>query len=148
MVLRMLPKPRPWLRRAEGIIESSDGTSYECSCTRGLAFTVRQNDVLIVEGLRFGPGQGDVTIVQGATELGKLVPGALTPLGDRLVLGDRCYKLPTIFRPAIPELGLRFSRWGLFGLWRLEVKIDDQAATVVAIAVLAYLFARRRFVEG
>jgi hypothetical protein len=137
------------ISRASATFISSLGERYECRCHRSLEFDVWDQERLVVSGQRHGRGWGRgnyITVTQGDRLVGTI--RMLSPIGDRLALGETSYPLPMVLRPGIPALGLRFSRLGLVYLSRPTVHVYDEAHLTIALALLAYFHARGVFVEG
>jgi hypothetical protein len=65
-----------------------------------------------------------------------------------LHLPDGHYRLPTILRPGLPALGMKFSRLGLLGLHAHRVEVSDESNEPLALGLLGYLAARSIFVEA
>lgn len=147
-ILTIAPRLWPMIRSMKADIVSNMGTVYLCHVSRNLEFSVYLDDALLVQGTRTkSSGRTKITLIKNKIVLGSIRP-RLTPFCDIITVGDASYKLPGFFRPNIPQLGLRFSRFGLTGLSAKRVEVNQDSNLVIALALLAYLFARGVFVEG
>lgn len=140
----------PSLSSALARIATDAGYSYDCYCSRSLGFSISLSGEAIILGqpqnARRRQGR-EIIIGKGTTELGVIHRGRLLTLGDRLLLGDRTYRLPNVFCPRIGELGLTFSWLGLLGVGTHRVHVCETHNVDIAPALLGYLYARSVFVE-
>lgn len=150
VVLKLIPRVKLSLSSAEARIKSSAGLSYSCQCSRTLEFCIRLGQEVVVSGQRRDIGTGrrsELVVIEKGSPLGVIRPAVRATLWDKLICGDSAYRLPTVFRPRIRELGLSFSRLGLLGLRSDVARVADSKDLTIALALMGYLYARSVFVE-
>jgi len=149
-VLKVVPSLTMAFARAETTITSSAGPSYTCYCTRNLDFAICLGEELVLYGERKLVRHRRSRTIRirnnSGMEFAVIRQSVLSPIGDKVMLGKRSYRIPTVCRPRIDELGLSFSRLGLFGLGSQLVHIHNMEHHDLGLALLGYLYAWDTFV--
>jgi hypothetical protein len=138
-----------FLRRRKFLVRSNDGRCFEVEARRNLTFEVCEEGRTLYHAERDAAAPDHVRVydANGQEPVSTIVISAATPFGDVIRFENTAYKMPSIWRPRIAALGLRFSIWGLIG-FGLRVKCTNRDSWAAALLLLCYLEARQTFVEG
>ena len=148
LCLKVIPEMWPRITHAGAKIVGDDGRVFSLRCCWDLTFTVSEGTHAIVVGNKSAHGRGVIRLTGVEYPFAAIMQGTLLTLGDKLALDGRSVMLPTVFHPRMRSLGLTFSVLALLGLRTHCVVVSNEANTKIALAVVAYLFARSVFVEG
>jgi hypothetical protein len=133
----------PRLSYTESTIDVDDGRLYQYRGNDDLSFVLKGEDKYLLCGRP--SGQKAISLVGPEGTVGVIRRGLVV---DALYICGTKYRVPWVLHPSLPQLGLRFSRLGLFGIGTLWVEVNDPAYELLAMGLLCYHDVVFYFIRG